>query len=62
MVFCIAAAFCAIGMITYLLFASDQIQAWAKTEEQQEQFQKESLNAVEENCLLSVTNERAERV
>ena len=63
MVFCISAAFCAVGMIVYLLFASDETQAWAKTgEEHGGQTQKESLTAVEENSLLAVVdNEREEK-
>ena len=63
MVFCISAAFCAVGMIVYLLFASDETQAWAKTgEEHGGQTQKESLTAVEENSLLAVVdNEKEEK-
>ena len=64
MVFCISAAFCAVGMIVYLLFASDETQAWAKTgEEHGGQTQKESLTAVEENnsLLAVVGNEKEEK-
>ena len=61
MVFCISAAFCAVGMIVYLLFASDEIQAWAKTgEDLGGQTQKESLTAVEENSLLAVVDNEKE--
>ena len=60
-VFCISAAFCAVGMVVYLLFASDEIQPWAKTGEEQPQLQKESLTAVEENSLLAVGDVRGEK-
>ena len=66
MVFCISAAFCAVGMIVYLAFASDEVQPWAKTddhgeEERQQSQNEENSTAVEENNLLAVGDEVGEK-
>ena len=53
-VFCISAAFCAVGMIVYFAFASDEIQPWAKTEAT---VQNKSSTAIEENTLLAVASD-----
>ena len=58
MVFCISAAFCAVGMVVYFAFASDEIQPWAKTEEAE--VQNKSSTAIEENTLLAVAGDEAE--
>ena len=62
MVFCISAAFCAVGLIVYLAFASDEVQPWAKTEVHgEEERNEENSTAVEENNLLAVGNEVGEK-
>ena len=60
-VFCISAAFCAVGLIVYLAFASDEVQPWAKTEVHGEEERNENSTAVEENNLLAVGDEVGEK-